>query len=146
MNNLRPNPPFTTLLTTLLMLFIAVCVSGAMAQSRIDLTDSGNRDMTQIKAIREQVAVLKADLKQLEIEAQALRVRQQELTTNRPQPPSSRSEMARRERYRRALSEWMEKMTALNSQTADMSDRIEAKKKQLEQKQAELRELENRAR
>jgi hypothetical protein len=57
--------------------------SGVTAQSQIGSIGSAKGDMTQTNACREQIATLKADLKQLELKAQELKVQQQELTTDR---------------------------------------------------------------
>jgi len=139
--------------SSLLSLCLTTLVFGAMlpvaeAQTRITggTIDGGTKEMTQIKACREQIAGLKADLKQLELEARELKTRRQELAADRPVRPEERSDRAQKERYARALSEWGGKMAALDARTAEMADRIEAKKRQLEQKEAELRNLEDRAR
>jgi len=139
--------------SSLLSLCLTTLVFGAMlpvaaAQTRIDrgTTDGGTKDMSRLTACREQIAGLKADLKQLELEARELKTRRQELAADRPVRPEERSDRAQKERYARALSEWGGKMAALDARTAEMADRIEAKKRQLEQKEAELRNLEDRAR
>jgi chromosome segregation ATPase len=88
----------------------------------------------RINELLQQIAAVKAELKQLRLEMQLLLQEKQQLLQHKPQPPKVNSDEASAS-YRKALADWQGKMDELN-------DKIARKQQETNNKQAELAKLE----